>query len=202
LLNDAGKPYNNFVGNSSVQAYWSDLLHGDAKKKKAHADLKGGKDIKPSGSILDEFKVAREGKAFQTLNQVDKDKLAALWARWILKRDRPFGITQNDTELTEVIEALVNLFGGTYKLPSQHTIDSEVNKQSRTGLQHAINFVAMLQACGLKPSMGGDIWSDGGVSLLGGLLYGIDKDWNMQEVLGFAVPFECAPSHPPPTPCI
>ena len=55
-----------------------------------------------------------------------------------------------------------------------------------------LNFVS-IRLCGVRtqvePSAAYDLWSEGGVALLGGCLYVIDRNFNYRELLGSAHPF-------------
>lgn len=66
---------------------------------------------------------------------------------------------------------------------------SNVLQLSGEGMQKFRDINLALRAEGIKPAIGGDIWSDRGVSLLGICQYHMSATWTIEEHVLAAAPF-------------
>ena len=114
-----------------------------------------------------------------------RDSLHRAHARWLVKRKRPFRLTE-DEEYRELWKEAMH---GTYMPPDHHTIKAHVFNLSVEGKLRLFDINKQLLAASIKPGMSGDIWSSGGVSLLGLCHYHISADWNIKEMVLAATPF-------------
>ena len=78
---------------------------------------------------------------------------------------------------------------GSYTPPDRHTLKSHVIQLSAKGQQKVYDINQSLRDNHIKPGMAGDIWSSGGVSLLGLVQYHMTQDWKIEELLLAATPF-------------
>eukprot|EP00854_Cymbomonas_tetramitiformis_P024756 gene24756-biopygen25595 len=83
------------------------------------------------------------------------------FALWLVRNNRPLSLGEADTELRAIFDLI---FHGGYKPPSYKLL------------------VALI-AEGILPSIAGDIWSEGGVALLGILVYWLDDEFGYHEKL-------------------
>ena len=73
--------------------------------------------------------------------------------------------------------------------PNHLNVKDSILKLSGQGQVRFQNWFNAMVIDGVKPSMAGDIWSDGGCSLMGICMYGISSAWTMDEWLAAATPF-------------
>ena len=86
------------------------------------------------------------------------------FAFWVVKNKRPMNIFRSDVELQE---ALNDATDGAIDLHNPTTIRRETLAMSAVGLQRVVDLNRSLKKEKLKVVIAGDIWGEGGVSLLG-----------------------------------
>ena len=122
--------------------------------------------------------------------EFDPDVADQMVAWWLSLYDRPLSMPKHDRLLQDIISYCLKAPSDTeYQLPGPHKVRETLRRLGIAGREVAGDFVLQLRKDGLKPSSAGDIWSDKDVSLLGVVLYGIDKEWKMHELLAVCAPF-------------
>ena len=120
----------------------------------------------------------------------DVDVANRLVVLWLSINDRPLSMPSTDVTLQEIITYCLKAPSDSeWYLPNPDQVRKELLRLEVAGIDVAAEFVLELLADGLKPSVAGDIWSDKDVSLLGLVLYGINRRWEMVELLAVCTPF-------------
>ncbi|KAK3281790.1 hypothetical protein CYMTET_10436 [Cymbomonas tetramitiformis] len=99
---------------------------------------------------------------------------------------RPLSIGESDSELKAFFDLI---FHGGYAPPTYKLVVQNILKLSDEGRQNVRQQLRELLAEGILPSIAGDIWSEGGIALLGILVYWVDCEMNLHEKLLGAIPF-------------
>ena len=107
-------------------------------------------------------------------------------ARWLVKSARPITLPECDKAFGEFIHKLTR---GAWKPPNRRNVLDCILQLSANGQLRFQNWYTGMLSDGVKPSMAGDIWSDGGCSLMGICFYGISSTWKLDEWLVAATPF-------------
>ena len=164
-------------------ALWN---HHRAKHKNEYQVLKGflAGDAGDVGvSLSDSLQRTIQAQPF---TDERKKECNMMCARWLVKSARPITLPERDKPFGTFIETLTR---GAWKPPNHHAVMDCILQLSAQG---QLRFQAWMQgmvADGVKPSMAGDIWSDGGCSLMGVSFYGINSAWKLGEWLVAATPF-------------
>ncbi|KAK3245175.1 hypothetical protein CYMTET_45239 [Cymbomonas tetramitiformis] len=137
----------------------------------------GGQDSGRQGSL----------EAFMLqISSEQRDMLHLKISRWLVRCRRPLSLPEADAEFREVFDLI---FKGSYKPPSYNLVVQYVLKLSQQGKSRLITQLAALLEEGILPSLGGDIWSQGGIAIFGILVYWLDENFCIQERLLGALPF-------------
>ncbi|KAK3247827.1 hypothetical protein CYMTET_42685 [Cymbomonas tetramitiformis] len=94
----------------------------------------------------------------------------------------------HDTEMQDFIDFILDGVG-IYTLPNYEMVYQHTIKLSGVGKKKVKEFIFELLAEGVLPSIAGDIWSEGGVALLGILMYWLSDDGMIHERLLRCIPF-------------
>ena len=114
-----------------------------------------------------------------------RDEIHKAHARWLCKNKRPLILTE-DKEYHDVWKVALK---GAY-VPPDHKINySNMLVLSGEGKQKLYDVNTKLRKEGIKPAMAGDIWSSGGISLLGLCEYYMSEEWTIQQLVLAAAPF-------------
>ena len=106
-------------------------------------------------------------------------------ARWLVKRKRPLSLPE-DPEYREIWARAMN---NAYIPPDKTTTRAHVLQLSAEGQARLFDINKHLRDDFRKPGAAGDIWSSGGVSLLGICHYSITDTWEIDEFILAAAPF-------------
>ena len=160
--------------------------HFEGKHKRTYQELMGYLDA----AVVDVGAAATDGaqptiKA-QPFSEDRKAECNMACARWLVKSARPITLPERDKPFRDFIEKLTR---GAWSPPSHHVINDCISKLSGRGQVRVQRWFADMVMDGVKPSMAGDIWSDGGCSLMGICMYGINAAWRLDEWLVAATPF-------------
>ncbi|KAK3246768.1 hypothetical protein CYMTET_43707 [Cymbomonas tetramitiformis] len=115
-----------------------------------------------------------------------RDELHKLITKWLVRCGRPLTLPEHDQEFREVFYCLTK---GQYVPPTYHTVVENVLKLSVEGKERLVRSLKDLKEEGILPSMCGDIWSQGGISIFGILVYWLDEYFEVHECLLAAIPF-------------
>ena len=64
-----------------------------------------------------------------------------------------------------------------------NTVRDHITLLGKEGMAIGRDFVVRLLNSGVKPSISGDLWSEGGMGLFGIYAHGINEDWKMDSAL-------------------
>jgi hypothetical protein len=127
-----------------------------------------------------------------------------MFALWIAQDDRPLTMPETDVMLGKIIQYCLRAPPSTeYQCPNYARVYASLIRLEDKGVTVARDFVLAQLADGIQLAAGesrrdfnilncvagADIWSDKSISLLGIVLYGIDSNWNMVELLAACTPF-------------
>ncbi|KAK3236235.1 hypothetical protein CYMTET_53612 [Cymbomonas tetramitiformis] len=115
-----------------------------------------------------------------------RDELHKLITRWLVRCRRPLTLPQNDTGFREIFDYI---FRGQYRPPCYQLVAHHILALSAEGKERLAEKLKVLLEEGIIPSIGGDIWSQGGIAIFGILVYWLDSDFEMHEHLLGAIPF-------------
>ncbi|KAK3235963.1 hypothetical protein CYMTET_53851 [Cymbomonas tetramitiformis] len=99
---------------------------------------------------------------------------------------RSLSIGETDSELRDICDYI---FQGGYTLPTYKLVVQKVLELSAEGRERTRDVLLALLEEGILPSIAGDTWSEGGISLFGIIAYWLDADFTLQQRLLAAVPF-------------
>ena len=133
--------------------------------------------------IKDSLK-AKVDHSKQALNEKDSSELNRLVALWVVKCGRPQVIVE-DKELGCLLARILELCKAKYRyaLPTRETVRSAISLLGADGKVLGRDFVVRLLKSGVKPSISGDLWSEGGMGLFGIYAHGITETWVMEKAL-------------------
>eukprot|EP00854_Cymbomonas_tetramitiformis_P034479 gene34479-biopygen31315 len=140
-------------------------------------------DWKPTPAVAD---TPEPSAKKQKISSEQRDMLHLKISRWLVRCRRPLSLPEADAEFREVFDLI---FKGSYKPPSYNLVVQYVLKLSQQGKSRLITQLAALLEEGILPSLGGDIWSQGGIAIFGILVYWLDENFCIQERLLGALPF-------------
>ena len=163
--------------------------HFAAKHKRSYQEIAGylNADTMDVGALATDG-AQRTIKA-QPFSDARRDECNMACARWLVKSARPITLPERDGPFRDFVSTLCR---GAWDPPSHHAVNDCILKLSGMGQVRMQRWFADMAMDGVKPSMAGDIWSDGGCSLMGICLYGINSSWKMDEWLAAATPFGSA----------
>ena len=70
-----------------------------------------------------------------------------------------------------------------YTLPCSETVSDHLALLGAEGKALGLDFIVRLLKSGVKPSISGDLWSEGGMGLFGIYAHGITESWVMEKAL-------------------
>ena len=115
-----------------------------------------------------------------------RDMAHKMYARWICKSARNHRQGETDEPLREFLTFLT---GGAYTPPTHQLLDRFLIELAAEGKAAMMKGLAEVLASGISPSLSGDIWSDGTISLFAMVLHTITPDWEIKSWLACAEPF-------------
>ena len=68
-------------------------------------------------------------------------------------------------------------------LPCRETVKTHLSLLGAEGKALGRDFIVRLIKSGVKPTISGDLWSDGGMGLFGIYAHGISESWVMEKAL-------------------
>ena len=139
---------------------------------------------KPATATIQDALAAKVDQSKPLLGDKECGELNSLVARWIAKCGRPQKIVE-DAEMQHLLARILELCQARlrYELPSRNTVQRELSLLGDEGKRRARDFVFSLLASGVKISITGDLWSDGGMGLFGIYAHGITDNFNMGKML-------------------
>ncbi|KAK3239785.1 hypothetical protein CYMTET_50315 [Cymbomonas tetramitiformis] len=115
-----------------------------------------------------------------------RDALHKKVSLWIARNGRPLSICEHDIELREFFSFILK---DAYTLPTYKLVVQNIIKLSVDGLTKVRSEIDELREDGVLPSIAGDIWSEGTVSLLGIFGYYINNQFEYKQRVIGAIPF-------------
>ncbi len=132
---------------------------------------------------------AKKGTLEAILPQVTERQRLELHKRislWLLRNRRPLTLPEKDKEFRDIFDVI---FGSGYVPPSYKLVVQQMLALSAEGSRNITAAMDALREEGIRPSIAGDIWSEGGISVFGILVYYIDRNFEYCERLVSAIPF-------------
>ena len=173
-----GKPPRAGTGTSGHRAHLS----------KEHRDewthiLKTG-DVKSSVDMIKDALAAQVDQTKPALGAEETAELHRLVALWVAKCGRPQAIVE-DSELNTLLARILELCKARlrYNLPCRQTVKEHLKLLGCEGKALGRDFLVRLIKSGVKPSISGDLWSEGGMGLFGIYAHGITETWVMEKAL-------------------
>ena len=118
--------------------------------------------------------------------QKERDKWHKGFVRWCCKSNRPPSMGENDKDFRVWINEITY---NRYTPPAKDTVQTIiVDYSAQTDVDKEAKIKKYIKT-GLLPSVAADIWGENGKSLYALLLYYVDRDFNMLEVLLDCLPF-------------
>ena len=148
--------------------------------------------VKTTVQMIEAAFAAKTDVSKPELGDDEKAELNRLVALWISKCGRPQHICE-DAELRTVLARILVLCKARlrYELPCYSTVSNELKLLGHEGKALGRDFIVRLIKSGVKPSISGDLWSEGGMGLFGIFAHGITETWVMEKALiGFMVACE------------
>ncbi|KAK3283032.1 hypothetical protein CYMTET_9255 [Cymbomonas tetramitiformis] len=116
-----------------------------------------------------------------------RDELHKLISLWLVRCGRPLSLPENDQEFRDIFYCLTK---GQYVPPTAYNlVVQNILKLSVEGKERLVRKLKALLEEGILPSIGGDIWSQGGISIFGIMVYFVDRNFEYNELLLAAIPF-------------
>ena len=115
-----------------------------------------------------------------------------LFALWIVRCNRPMGITERDQELRDAVWSITS---GAYTLPMRTEIILQIELLKEEGDELVRRMVKKLDTEGIKVTVSTDLWSENGHALLGSTGYAIVERPALPDDKG------CGSSTPLSDPC-
>ena len=141
-------------------------------------------EVKTTVQMIDQALAAQVDESKPLLGQKEMNELHRLTALWIAKCGRPLVIVE-DPELNTLVARILELCKARlrYKLPCRQTVKTHLKLLGHEGKALGRDFIVRLINSGVKPTISGDLWSDGGMGLFGIYAHGITETWVMEKAL-------------------
>ena len=138
-------------------------------------------------TTVDMIKDALKAKVDLTTPSVTEsasDELDKLTALWVTKCGRPQAIV-HDKELRALLARILELCKAKlrYELPTSKTVKKKILLLGTDGKALGRDFVVRLLKSGVRPTISGDLWSEGGMGLFGIYAHGISKTFVLEKAL-------------------
>jgi hypothetical protein len=140
--------------------------------------------VKTTPQMIKDAFAAKTDISKPSVGNEDRDELHRLTALWISKCGRPQAIVE-DTELQTLLARILELCQARlrYTLPCAETVANYLMLLGSEGKALGRDFIVRLLKSGVKPTISGDLWSDGGMGLFGIYAHGITDTWSMEKAL-------------------
>jgi hypothetical protein len=127
---------------------------------------------------------AKTDESKPALGDKEAAELNRLVALWVSKCGRPQTIVE-DGELQTLLARILELCKARlrYELPCRQTVRRELSMLGLEGKALGRDFLLRLIKSGVKPSISGDLWSEGGMGLFGIFAHGVTETWVMEKAL-------------------
>ena len=160
------------------------LLHLQTDHPEEWAHVKATGQLKTTVAMIDAAFAAKIDQTKPALGDQEASELHRLVALWISKCGRPQAITE-DAELRTLLARILELCKAKlrYELPCRQTVRTELSLLGQEGKALGRDFIVRLIKSGVKPTISGDLWSDGGMGLFGIFAHGITETWLMEKAL-------------------
>ena len=134
--------------------------------------------------MIEDMLAAKQDESLPMLGDKERDELHRMVALWIAKCGRPQVIVE-DKELTGLVARILVLCKARlrYSLPCRQTVAQHLTLLGSEGKALGRDFIVRLLNSGVKPSISGDLWSEGGMGLFGIYAHGITDTWKMEKAL-------------------
>ncbi|KAK3245227.1 hypothetical protein CYMTET_45194 [Cymbomonas tetramitiformis] len=149
-----------------------------ARKKQRKED----NDRSVASMFLRYFSVALSRSRTKNVTSYISSSRSGVYAADVLSRC----LNENDVEFREIFERHTQ---GQYTPPTYKTVMQYVLRLSTEGKERVCRALKALLEEGILRSIAGDIWSQGGISIFGILVYWLDSDFQLHEHLLTAIPF-------------
>ncbi|KAK3270756.1 hypothetical protein CYMTET_20864 [Cymbomonas tetramitiformis] len=137
------------------------------------------------GSSSEESSQAKLDSLVPQISATKRDELHKLITLWLVRNGRPLTLPERDQEFRDIFKCISN---GQYVPPNYHTVMHNLLELSVEGKERLVASLKGLLSEGILPSIGGDIWSQGGISIFGILAYWLDEKFEYHEKLLAAIP--------------
>ena len=173
-----GKPPTSGSGTSGHLTH----LQSEHPEEWAHIKLTG--QVKTTVQMIEAAFAAKTDETKPALGNEESAELNRLVALWVSKCGRPQSITE-DAELRRLLARILELCKAKlrYELPTRKTVRQELSLLGLEGKALGRDFLVRLIKSGVRPSISGDLWSDGGMGLFGIFAHGITETWVMEKAL-------------------
>ena len=141
-------------------------------------------EVKTTVQMIRDAFAAKQDLSKPALGTAERDELHRLVALWISKCGRPQHIVE-DAELNTLLVRILHLCKArlNYTLPCRETVKTHLMLLGSEGKALGRDFIMRLLKSGVKPTISGDLWSDGGMGLFGIYAHGITETWAMEKAL-------------------
>ena len=172
-----GKPPKNGSGTSGQRGH----LTSEHPEEWLHIQATGQV---PAVQLIDAALAAKVDKTLPALGEKESDELNRLVALWVAKCGRPQTIAE-DPELRTLLARILEVYKARlrYELPCRQTVRKDLSLLGLEGKALGRDFIVRLLKSGVKPSISGDLWSEGGMGLFGIFAHGITETWVIEKAL-------------------
>eukprot|EP00966_Prymnesium_polylepis_P291028 6721143-Prymnesium_polylepis.2 len=134
--------------------------------------------------MIEDAFAAKVDESKPSLGDEQSAELNRLVALGVSKCGRPQAIVE-DQELRILLARILELCKARlrYVLPCRNTVKRELALLGKEGKALGRDFLVGLIKSGVKPSISGDLWSEGGMGLFGIFAHGITETWVMEKAL-------------------
>ena len=141
-------------------------------------------ELKSAVQMIDDALAAKVDISKPALGTKETAELHRLVALWIAKCGRPQAIVE-DHELNMLVARILELCKARFRfaLPCRQTMEKELTLLGHEGKAIGHDFIVRLINSGVRPSITGDLWSEGGMGLFGIFAHGITETWVMEKAL-------------------
>ena len=159
-------------------------LHLNQHHAKEWLNIQATGEVRTSVQMIKDALAAEVDQSKPALGDKERDELHRLTSLWISKCGRPQAIVE-DAELNTLLARILEVCKARLRhtLPCAETVTEQLKLLGHEGKTLARDFVVRLLKSGVKPSISGDLWSEGGMGLFGIYAHGITETWVMEKAL-------------------
>ena len=179
---DPSKPCRKYpLKGGGTSGQWSHVKTAHPKEHKVLV-MTGAKPVE--NALANAFAASKD-KSKPRVSNDSKKELDQLVARWIAVCGRPMSVVE-EQPLRLLIARMLDSCKSKlrYELPCDDTVRNHLDVLGEMGKNNARVCLKKLIKSGAKPSIAGDLWSDGGMGLFGVCAHGINNDdWTNSKML-------------------